>query len=287
MTSPEQFATGDWIGPYRIVSLIGSGAFGRVYKVEDEYHACKAMKVTHDNQKMNLFNEYTMCKAWWENPPAAQMISIPRAYCYANLDEPTPDSSFFTCDLLQSTLAQGKRAFERNEKTILRLARMGFLSLKHLHERIQRVHGDIKPEHIMIDKLKSLYWIDFGLSKTVPTSDFVHSDQFCGTLRYGSIALHQGHTATCRDDAESFVYTLLYLYYGSLPWEDSIPSTTTVLEQSRAVMQLKQNWLNEQLRNFSSPSVVQILVEILRALQQCQFAELPAYDTFLVQCLTV
>lgn len=43
-------------------------------------------------------------------------------------------------------------------------------------------------------------------------------NKMIGTLGFMSLRCHEGKKATYHDDIESFVYTLLYMILGQLPW---------------------------------------------------------------------
>lgn len=84
------------------------------------------------------------------------------------------------------------------------------------------VHRDLKPENILIGKAgdaDKLYLVDFGISKFYKDKDGLHiglnkKKPFVGTSRYASIAAHNGHELSRKDDLESLGYVLIYLMCG-------------------------------------------------------------------------
>lgn len=77
------------------------------------------------------------------------------------------------------------------------------------------VHRDIKPENFLIRENRSICLIDFGLSIHYRINGR-HIDggigEVDGTPLYQSARSHGGHTCSQRDDMESWIYSILFLY---------------------------------------------------------------------------
>ncbi|KAI6046822.1 kinase-like domain-containing protein [Pisolithus marmoratus] len=89
------------------------------------------------------------------------------------------------------------------------------------------VHHDIKPQNILMgtSKCKDIpFLINFGITKLYHNpSSCIHipmqeSYQLIGTLVFTLINSHLGHELSWRDDLEALMYTLMFLFGGSLPW---------------------------------------------------------------------
>lgn len=88
------------------------------------------------------------------------------------------------------------------------------------------VHGDIKPENIVVgvDDPGKICLIDFGLATRFRSVGGKHIERtntgrFSGSLIFASIGTCRGTVKTARDDIESFIYVLIYLLNDfSLPW---------------------------------------------------------------------
>ncbi|CAA6674278.1 unnamed protein product [Spirodela intermedia] len=103
--------------------------------------------------------------------------------------------------------------------------------LEKLHQK-GFVHGDVKPENLLLGKPGSsgrrsffsstLGWVSSMWRDSLSgqhVSLCQQPDNFRGTTRYASVHAHLGLTASRRDDLESLAYTLIFLIKGRLPWE--------------------------------------------------------------------
>ncbi len=79
--------------------------------------------------------------------------------------------------------------------------------------------------------------------KLIQASPFHSNKPFIGTTRYASLAAHKGQELSRKDDIESLIYVLIFLYKGKLPWQNL---NVTDKDRTKAVgeMKLKYN-LNE------------------------------------------
>ena len=77
---------------------------------------------------------------------------------------------------------------------------------------------DIKPDNFLYDPETNKVWmVDLGLIGYCPFK-WTECKNFTGTLRYISSRCHD-HVNTYYDDIQSAIYTIIYCYYGYLPWK--------------------------------------------------------------------
>lgn len=103
----------------------------------------------------------------------------------------------------------------------------------HLLNRLESLHStgflhrDIKPDNILIGsagKEHIIYLIDFG--NAVQCSDkngnFLISEReicsYAGTNTFSTVSWHRRESQCFKDDLQSMVYTLCFLFCGKLPW---------------------------------------------------------------------
>ncbi len=124
---------------------------------------------------------------------------------------------------LPHTLADLSHVAPLPFEDVCRIAVQTIDALEALHDK-GWIHRDIKPDNTMFDdRTGTVYLIDFGLAKRCVDEKGVHipdlkTSKITGTPRYCSVPVHQGHTASRRDDLESLIYSLQYVLDGHLPW---------------------------------------------------------------------
>ena len=157
--------------------------------------------------------------------------------------------------------------------------------LEVLH-KIGILHLDIKPSNIVYGNLSSenncdqgnILLIDYGLSKYYIDKKGNHINQkkyqkFVGTLKYASHNILNSLTPSRRDDLESFLYVLIYLYKGALPWE-SLTSEKSCLTKYEKVMDMMIDIDNNDLLNDLPAAFKMIYFTIINL----KFDEEPPYN---------
>jgi serine/threonine protein kinase len=213
---------------------LGKGAFGEVYlgldKQTNNYVAIKIENTKNNNQ---LIQETLILKY------LQGCIGIPQFHSFIKNN----NYNFLIIDLLGPNL---ESLFEKMNnhfsiKTIIYLGIEMINIIENIHKR-HIIHRDIKPENFVISLNKnttnnSIYLIDFGLSKRfrdpktgehIPYKD---NKLLTGTARFSSIYTHLGIEQSRRDDLEGIIYTLIYFYKGSLPWQNINNCNEKILEK--------------------------------------------------------
>ena len=151
------------IGDYEIISSLGRGGFGSVYKAKSASGNLVALKVLNpqvlDNQKVvkKFFHE-AMILAKLDHPNICRLIEFfPDGQNYAIVMDYVEGKELK--DLLQEQ-PDGLMPFDQ----AFRIAKQALAAFQYAHEN-GILHRDIKPANIMIDKQGNIKVMDFGIAK--------------------------------------------------------------------------------------------------------------------------
>lgn len=208
---------GKRLGRFKLISLLGQGAMGKVFRATDvQLHRDVALKVLLNGKDEKR-------KVWQE-----QFIREARAA--ANLDHPhivrvyeiNQDGaySYIAMELLEGgdlgslVDAAGPMDVPRACQLIAEAAEA--LAAAHA---MGVVHRDIKPANLMISRQGRCKLVDFGLADISDASDgFRLRDNAIGTAHYIAPELVDGEAATPLSDQYSLACTLWHLLVGKPPF---------------------------------------------------------------------
>lgn len=156
--------------------------------------------------------------------------------------------TYLVMDLLEQSVEELHKNYgeQMSLKVVIHLALQMLTIIEQVHA-YGIIHRDLKPANFLLktnaQNISELYLIDFGLAKCFLDEKNRHcaiktNEQIIGTTRYMSVNVHQGLTASRRDDLESLGYSFLFLYHGKLPWQNQ-NSLTLVVE-----LKQKFGWVN-------------------------------------------
>ena len=147
--------------------------------------------------------------------------------------------NYIVMDLLEQSVEQLHTTYgeQMSLKVVLHLALQMLTIVEQIHAR-GIIHRDLKPANFLLktnaQQISELYLIDFGLAKSFLDEKSRHchiktNETIVGTTRYMSVNVHQGLTASRRDDLETLGYIMLFLYHGQLSWQKQ-PTVARVVE---------------------------------------------------------
>jgi serine/threonine-protein kinase len=204
---------------YELLSLLGTGGFGRVYRVRDlRLEREVALKVLHpsltqDPEVVERFRREAQLAARLSHPNIVNIYDIAGRsgliwYTMELIDGPS---------LAQLVERDGPLPLDQ----LLRLLREALSALAHAHGS-GLVHRDIKPENMLIEPDGSLRITDFGLALAL-RGKFGGATSQSGTPQFASPEQLLGERVDQRSDLYSLAAVAYYALLGSPPF----PGLTT------------------------------------------------------------
>jgi eukaryotic-like serine/threonine-protein kinase len=210
--------SGAKLGPYQIVSLLGSGGMGAVYQARDcRLNRHVAIKVlppsfAQDAARVRRFEQESRVVAMLSHPNIVTVHDV-------GTDASTP---YLVTELLEGSTLRTRLNETISIEQALQFAAQIALGLAAAHSK-GVVHRDLKPENIFIERSGHVKVLDFGVAKAVnaaaPGGDEVSVEstltepgQVVGTVAYMS-----PEQVACRPiDARSDVFSLGAVLYEML-----------------------------------------------------------------------
>lgn len=202
---------------YRIVSLLGQGAMGRVYKAFDkDLERAVAIKVV----RPGMMAEADALKRFKQELLLASKVSHKNILRIHDLGE-VGDIKFISMayvegsDLNKIIQQNPKMPFER----ILSFAEQLADALAAAHAE-GVIHRDLKPQNILVAADDHLYVSDFGLAKSFEEDavGMTRTGVFLGTPLYMSPEQVEGKPADQRSDLYSYGLILYEMVTGAVPF---------------------------------------------------------------------
>ena len=199
---------------YELLSLLGTGGFGRVYRVRDlQLEREVALKVlqpllTRDPEVVERFRREAQLAAGLSHPNIVNIYDIGGR----------SGLLWYTMELINGpSLAQlverdGPLPLDR----VLRILREALSALSHAHGS-GLVHRDIKPENMLIDPTGSLQITDFGLALAL-RGMYGGATSQSGTPQFASPEQLLGERVDQRSDLYSLAAVAYYALLGAPPF---------------------------------------------------------------------
>ena len=201
---------------YKFIGNLGQGGYGSIYKyINIRTKEEVAVKVESKNETKLLKNE-TIIYQYLNS--FSQKEGIPKVYWYGSDNE----NYYMVIELLGKGLNEVDIEYEK----IMDVGRQILNRVEFLHSK-KLIHRDIKPENFLFGKERSkdvLYMIDFGFCKKYIVNGFhiknKKRETVIGTPNFVSISVMEGNEPSRRDDLESIVYVMYYLWKKKICLED-------------------------------------------------------------------
>jgi len=237
-------AAGDKLGPYEILTRIGAGGMGEVWKARDtrldRIVAVKRLKGSHSAR----FEQEARTIAALNNPHICQIYDV------------GPD--YLVMEYIDGAPLSGGLPAEEAVRLAIQIA--GALEAAH---RKNIIHRDLKPANILVTE-GSIKLLDFGLAKLITSADAdataTMEGMVVGTAAYMSPEQAQGKLLDTRSDIFSFGAVLYEMVSGGRAFDGS-----SIVDVLSAIVRDEPRPLR------GSPEIARIVTRCLRKMPSQRF----------------
>jgi serine/threonine protein kinase len=211
-----QLAPGDSLAQYRVVSVLGSGAMGAVFRGADtRLNRSVAIKVPSPESTSNGIAK----RRFLDEARAASALDHPNICTVYEVSEthdgdPYIVMAYCNGETLKDMVTRGP--LEERQTIDLGMQILQGLSAAH---RAGVVHRDIKPANIMVTVGGLVKLLDFGIAKLQGSEGPTQTGSVLCTAAYMSPEQAAGLEVDHRTDIWSFGVTLYQMLTGELPFE--------------------------------------------------------------------
>ncbi|KAF8363009.1 hypothetical protein PRIPAC_89932 [Pristionchus pacificus] len=277
-----QLKEGEEIGKFAVVKKLGEGGFGAVYMVKDEeneeLHALKVESMTEPLQMLKLEVVVLM---------ELNRTERPRHFCEIFGKGQKHNFNYLVMTLVGKSLqdlrtAAPLRRFSMG--TALSVGQQCLEAIMDLHQ-IGYLHRDIKPANYTVGRRiiaeeRKVYMLDFGMARKYIKDDGTLRNPrklagFRGTVKYAPIACHIQREQCRKDDIESWLYMVVELVRGHLPWRN--------IPDPKDVGQKKKDCRKEKYKELFG-GCPRKLMEVFPILDNGKFFDTPDYAAITALC---
>lgn len=212
----ETIEPGSTLGHYLIVSKIGEGGMGEVYKAHDTtLDRTVALKVLSPH----LFRNQEFLQRFRVEAQAQARLNGPNIVTLHSMFEVSGSLVLVMEYVEGQTLAQrihnsGRLAVG----TSVWVFEQALIGVERAH-RMGIVHRDLKPSNIFITSGHEIKLMDFGVAKILDNKELTQTGSMIGTLMYISPEQISGKDSDFRSDIYTLGVTLYEAVVGQLPFD--------------------------------------------------------------------
>jgi len=210
-----EFTPGQHIGDYEILSILGLGGMGKVYKVRNIISdRVEAMKIllpdlsSHQNLADRFLREIRLL-ATLNHPNIAALRTALTAE-----NQLVMIMEFVEGETLANRLARAPiSTAEAVDISDQILSALGFAHKQNI------IHRDIKPANMMLTPQGAVKLMDFGIARSSSDGTLTSTGTTLGSLNYMPPEQVRGESADARSDIYSYGVSLYEMLTGSLPFK--------------------------------------------------------------------
>ena len=234
MMPPQTSTKGEKLiaGRYQVLSTLGKGGMGEVYKVHDiKLEEDMALKLL----RPEIANDPDIIQRFRNELKLARKIthrSVCRVFDFHE-EEGTP---FITMEYVEGEDLKSliKRKGKLEEQEAIGIAIQVVEGLMEAHD-LGVIHRDLKPQNIMIEPGGRAKIMDFGIARSIIASGLTQTGQMIGTPDYLSSEQAAGQPADHRADIYAVGVILYEMTTGKLPFKgDTALSVITKHRETKA-----------------------------------------------------
>lgn len=266
---------GEATGRYRILGVLGEGAYGRVLKARDrELDREVAIKVLTQAARSPVATERFLREARLTS--AIDHPHIVQVYDYGLDGKRLPFLvyEFVAGDDLRRRVARGCA-----QADLLRWGVEVCGALQAVHDA-GAIHRDVKPANVLVTADDRALLADFGLARLeLDSQALTQTGALVGTPAYLGPEIWGGRLATPASDQWSWAASLFALLYGQNPY-----GTSELPELMARAAELTAPEVPEEHRG-RAPQLEKVLRRALRALPEGRFPDMAAFGAALAACV--
>jgi len=209
------FSTGQHVGDYEIISILGAGGMGKVYKVRNVIsERVEAMKIllpdlTSNQSLADRFLREIRLLATLHHPNIAALRT---ALTYEN-------QLVMIIEYVEGeTLANRVARAPMSTAEVINYSDQCLGALSYAHKQ-NIIHRDIKPANMMITPEGVVKLMDFGIARSNKDGSLTSTGATLGSLNYMPPEQVRGEAADARSDIYSFGASLYEMLTGKLPFD--------------------------------------------------------------------
>ncbi|MCB0413738.1 MAG: serine/threonine protein kinase [Bdellovibrionales bacterium] len=215
--SEQRLSPGSYIGPFKIISLIGKGGMGEVYEAQEESLGRKvALKIisTSSSNNERILNQFIS-----EARALAQLNHKNVVTIYRLGQDHAEGEYYIAMEFIEgNTLSDGIKGKKYQFKDMVAIIRQIISGLKAVHAA-NIIHRDLKPKNIIIQSNNQVKIVDFGVAEALMGG--TGSAEAVGTINYLAPEVLAGEPSSRQSDIWSAGIIFYELFTGMSPFRSN------------------------------------------------------------------